>query len=73
MSALNTIPNPFNITIGGVSTPFDVVLYQASGGQLFWLNEDSSSVFLGSPEHLSLTSLPAATTTAVRSTPKLKD
>ncbi len=40
--------NPFNISILGIVTPFDVVVYQASGGQLFWMNEDQISVFVGS-------------------------
>jgi adhesin/invasin len=48
MFSTNATPNPLNITIGSTTTPFDVVIYQASGGQLFWLNEDVSGVSLGS-------------------------
>ena len=44
----NSTPNPLNITISTTTTPYDVVVYQASGGVLFWLDEDVSSVFLGS-------------------------
>ncbi len=44
----NPTSNPLNISILGTITPFDVVVYQASGNQLFWMNEDFYSVFLGS-------------------------
>jgi hypothetical protein len=55
----NPTPNPLNLLIGGLLTPFDVVVYQASGGQLFWLNEDPLSVFVGSLQQQgSLTGLP---------------
>jgi len=65
----NPTPNPLAITVGDNSAvPFNVVIYQASGGQLFWLNEDYDqasdnfySVFLGSLQQQgSLTGLPAA-------------
>lgn len=61
MSASNSNPNPFKITINGTAQDFEAVLYQANGGQLFWLDEDVSSVFLGSLQQQgSLTGLPAA-------------
>ena len=47
MFATNSTPNPLNITVGSTTTPFDMVLYQASGGQVFWMNEDVSGVSLG--------------------------
>ena len=43
----NTKPNPFKVKIGSTSTLFDVVLYQAGGGELFWLDEDAADVFQG--------------------------
>jgi len=48
-SSSNPTPNPLNMTVNGTTIPFDVVLYQASGGQLLWMNEDSTltSVFFG--------------------------
>jgi hypothetical protein len=56
----NPTPNPLNLLIGGLLTPFDVAVYQASGGQLFWLNEDALSVWVGSLQQQgSLTGLPA--------------
>jgi hypothetical protein len=47
MSLTNPKPNPLRIVINRVVSKFDVVIYQASGGKLIWLNEDSTSVFLG--------------------------
>jgi hypothetical protein len=39
---------PLDITAtGGSATPFSVAIYQASGGLLFWIDEDSSSLSLG--------------------------
>jgi hypothetical protein len=47
-------------TVGTVTIPFDVVIYQASASQLFWLEFDEDSVFLGSLEAQgSLTGVPA--------------
>jgi hypothetical protein len=44
----NTTPNPFKIKIPTVpATPLDVAIYQASGGELLWLNEDASNLFFG--------------------------
>jgi hypothetical protein len=60
MLSTNTKPNPFEITINGTAQDFDVVIYQASGGFLFWLDEDTVSVFLGSLQQQgSFTGLPA--------------
>jgi len=39
--------NPLAIIISGTETDFDVTLYQASGAQLVWINNDSTSQFLG--------------------------
>jgi len=62
MFSTNTVPNPLTLTISGVSPfPFAVVVYQANGDELLWLNEDTSSVFLGSLQvQGSLTGLPTA-------------
>ena len=61
MFSTNPTPNPLNITIGANTTPFDVVIYQASGGELFWLDEDVSSVFFGSLQQQgSLAGIPGA-------------
>jgi hypothetical protein len=41
-------------------TPLSVVIYQASGGELFWLENDADSVFLGSLQQQgSLSGIPA--------------
>jgi adhesin/invasin len=56
----NPTPNPFKITVGKTITSLDVVLYQANGGELFWLDEDSTDVFQGSMQQLgSLSAMPA--------------
>jgi len=47
MLAANTTPNPLTVTITPKTFNYDVVVYQASGGQLFWLDVDTSDVFLG--------------------------
>lgn len=61
MLTTNSTPNPLEIKLKGkAQQPFDVVMYQASGNQFFWLDEDASSVFLGSLQQLgSFTTLPA--------------
>lgn len=42
------IMNPMAIQLsGGTPNDFIVVVYQANGGQLFWVNEDTSSLWLG--------------------------
>ena len=52
--------SPLQLTVG-VNPALNVVIYQASGGQLLWLNNDPSSVFLGTLQQQgSLTGLPAA-------------
>lgn len=63
MLSTNTNPNPLEMMI---TTPprfyasFDVVLYQASGTQLFWMEVDSRGVFVGPLEQQgSLTGIPA--------------
>ena len=63
MLSTNTNPNPLEMMI--TTTPpfyssFDVVLYQASGAQLFWMEVDSRGVFVGTLEQQgSLTGIPA--------------
>jgi hypothetical protein len=55
----NETENPLILTVAQDPIDFDVVIYQASGGQLFWLNEDDYSIFLGPIQQQgSLTSLP---------------
>jgi hypothetical protein len=67
MLSTNATPNPFRIKIKTTTSPLDVVLYQASGGQLFWIDEGTSSVFLGSLQQQgALTGLPAAKTAAAQ-------
>ena len=62
---------PLTVTAGGSSQTFQAVIYQASGEQLFWLDEDyfstytndqdGSDVFSGSLQQQgSLSGLPAA-------------
>jgi hypothetical protein len=56
MSSLNGTPNP----LGWFGGTLDLDIYQASGGQLFWINWDSNSAFLGSLEQMgSLTGIPS--------------
>ena len=43
----NETENPLILTVAQDPVDFDVVIYQASGTQLFWLNEDDYSIFLG--------------------------
>ena len=51
----------FPLTINGATTPLNVVMYQAGGGQLFWLDEDNDSLFLGSLQQQgSVSGLPQA-------------
>jgi len=52
--------SPLQVTVGTNPT-LGLAIYQASGGQLFWLNDDANSVFLGMLEQQgSLAGLPAA-------------
>ena len=61
MSATNPKANPLRVNVNGTVTRFEVALYQATGGQLFWVNEDVTSTFLGSLQQQgSLTGMPAA-------------
>lgn len=63
MFATDPTPNPLVMTVGGTTTAFTVAIYQASGGQLFWLDEDALSgmAFMGTLQQQgSLNSLPAA-------------
>lgn len=48
LSSANTTPNPLVITLNGTQADFNVVMYQANADQIFWLDEDMQSVFLGS-------------------------
>jgi hypothetical protein len=68
---------PLDVTAGGSSVPFQVVIYQANGGQLFWIDEDTTvtypndqignDLFSGSLQQQgSLTGLPAASRPAVK-------
>jgi hypothetical protein len=69
----NTTPNPLNVKIKTTTTPFDVVIYQASGGQLLWVDEDISSVFFGSLQQQgSLTGIPAARAPSAKVEPRAK-
>jgi hypothetical protein len=61
MSATNPMKNPLRVNVNATLTRFEVALYQASGGQLFWVNEDIASTFLGSLQQQgSLIGVPAA-------------
>jgi len=77
LSPRNSTPNPLGFTVN-VSPPvideFDVVLYQASGGQLFWLEMDANAVFLGPLEQQgSLTGIPSAGNNLLRNGLKQQD
>ncbi len=54
MLAGNSPPNPLNVSPAGRFLTFDLVMYQANGGQLYWLDFDTSfpvsRVFLGALE-----------------------
>jgi hypothetical protein len=61
MLTANPGSNPLSITIDGTTTDFATVIYQANGGQLFWLGEDAFDVFLGTLQQQgSLADLPTA-------------
>jgi len=63
----------FGIAVAADPVNFNTIIYQASGGQLFWLDEDESdeSVFLGALEQQgSLNALPAAQRTAAKARSK---
>jgi hypothetical protein len=51
---------PLKLTIAGVSGDFNLVMYQASGGLLYWLEMDNNATLVGPLEQQgSLTGLPA--------------
>jgi hypothetical protein len=60
MLSTNATPNPLAATIGSQPFSYDVVLYQANGQQLFWLDVDTTDVFLGQIEQQNLVGIPAA-------------
>lgn len=61
LSATNPTPNPLRVNINSKVSRFKVAIYQATGGQLFWVNEDSTSAFLGFLQQQgSLSGMPAA-------------
>jgi len=73
----NPTPNPLVVTIPTatpIAVDFNVVIYQASGTQLFWLDEDEFSLWLGPIEQQgSLTGVPAIKRGAAKSAkPKQK-
>ena len=41
------LPFPLTATINGITAPFNVVTFQASGEQLFWIEVDSNGIWLG--------------------------
>jgi hypothetical protein len=73
-TAVADTDNPGRYTIplaiapsGGSTLDLSVVIYQANGGQLLWLDEDEESLFLGSLEQQgSLTGMPAAKRAAAK-------
>jgi hypothetical protein len=57
----NSTPNQLVAVINSLSQNFNLVIYQASGGQLFWLEYDGFSLFTGPIEQQgSLSAIPAA-------------
>jgi hypothetical protein len=65
MFSTNTPPNTLAATVNGTAANLEVVLYQASGEQLLWLNVNnltpSFTVFLGPLQQQgSLAGLPTA-------------
>ena len=74
MLSTNTPPNSLNTTIDGVAGTFDLVMYQANGGQLYWMEYDTTaSVFTGPLEQQGdLTGLPLAKKPAVKTQAKQK-
>jgi hypothetical protein len=72
MLSTNTVPNPLTATIGSSTFNYNVVLYQASGGQLFWLDVDTTDVFLGPIEQQNLVGIPSARKKQAKSEPRAK-
>lgn len=61
MLSTNSPQNPLQLTVSGTAKDFDVVMYQANGGQLIWVDEDPSDVFLGTLQQFgSFTAVPKA-------------
>jgi hypothetical protein len=69
-----TLPLSTSLTVAaGDDTPFSAVLYEASGTQVFWLETDSDSVFLGSLQQQgSLAGIPSARKNEADTTPREK-
>ena len=64
---------PLDTTAGGSLVTFQTVIYQASGGQLFWMDEDNFSLSLGPLQQQgSLAGLPAARRGGARNRAKRK-
>ncbi len=60
MLSANTTPNPLAVTVGSNTFDYNVIVYQANGNQLFWLDVDTADVFLGPVEQQgSLLGIPA--------------
>ena len=71
----NTAPNPLASTIDGSVNTFNLIIYQASGGQLFWMQYEPAQpmVFFGQLQQQgSLTSVQAARRPAPKSQTKRK-
>jgi hypothetical protein len=65
--------SPLTINVGGSFVDFSVALYQASGEQLFWMDEDNFSLSLGLfQQQGSLSGLPAARGTPAKTKAKRK-
>jgi hypothetical protein len=63
--------SPLELSIPGISSrDLYVVIYQASGGQLFWLEEDSNGVWLGPLQQQGSLIGPAAKKPAAKTQPK---
>ena len=70
MLSTNSPQNPLQLTVNGTVKDFDVVMYQANGGQLIWVDEDPSDVFLGTLQQFgSFATLPKS---GARSNSKMK-
>jgi hypothetical protein len=71
MLSTNSPQNPLQLTVSGTVKDFDVVMYQANGGQLIWVDEDPSDVFLGTLQQFgSFTTLPKSGAATGRSKSK---
>jgi hypothetical protein len=74
MLSTNPTPNPFVISLPtdpNTRFDFNVVIYQANGGQLFWMGEDTFGTFLGPlGQQQPLTALLAARRGATKTRPQ---